>query len=183
MPKICVYLPALGLNSSQHQFRERLRLEMGMPLQPTLGAHVTIKRGTGIRGMSLPDLHARVSTFAREAPLRPIRARILPLAEFPIEDSDETVLHLPLSGMPLSVFVSNVLDFFENELHIERSGFEGQQPHVTLVERLHPAKRDAVMSVANSIEWPSELSFKSIVIAHKESGTWRQYETIRLCDN
>lgn len=182
MNEFRVYLPALGLNTPQHQFREGLRKEMGIELPPTLGAGLVIKQETGIRSLSLPDLHARLRTFAKQVPLYASVARALPFAEFPVEDSEngETVLHMPLAGIPIHSLVADVLDFFENELHIERRGLEVKAPHIVLADSLLPAQRDEVFSIANAIRWPRELLLRTMVIAYNQGGPWREYERIPL---
>ncbi len=187
MPIICVYLDtAQALNAAHHEFNSRLRTELGMRNKvSSLGPHVTIKAPIDFALMNLRDAHARIATFARTKRLSPVTARVLPPAEFSIMDSDATVLHLPFDSTGLTGFMTNVLDFFENEFHLERKEHEGKNPHLTLVRELFPERRQSVLSVARSIAWPKEVVFGTIVIAHcidhgKENQEWHPYGRIPL---
>ncbi|MDB5237098.1 MAG: hypothetical protein JWL88_200 [Parcubacteria group bacterium] len=168
MSEICVYLDTVQeLAAPHYEFCERIRTEIGLTdFTSSLGPHVTIKAPVEIDSHWVNDLHVRTSKFVVLKQFKPFMVQVHAPAEFPIEGSEDSVLHLPLESPELTDLTENILDFLETDFNLGRRDLEEKSPHLTLMKSLPLKDRESVLSVARSIRWPTaKVVFGVVIIA------------------
>lgn len=76
--------------------------------------------------------------------------------------------------------ITSTRNFIENDLNVRRHAFEAEPPCLVLTRPLDTAKLKTALDVARSIDWPKEVTFGSIVIAHKADDVWRKDHRVAL---